>query len=112
MNWSPGMARSLIERWQASGMTREAFCRSVGVAVSSFDYWRRKVATLTEKDDDRRSEVRRAEWIEVVSDGATNRRDLSTDIEVEIGGEILVRFPTGIDAEFLGDLIRRLRSRT
>lgn len=42
--------RELIERWQASGQTVRAFCRSAQVRESAFYWWKRRLAR---RDDDR-----------------------------------------------------------
>jgi len=37
--------RSLIEQWQESGETQEAFCESRGVAVASLRWWKWKLGS-------------------------------------------------------------------
>lgn len=32
-----------FENWKQSGLTRKAFCQNHEIAVSTFDYWRRRV---------------------------------------------------------------------
>lgn len=36
--------RRVLEEWEASGLTRRAFCQKRGIAVTTFDYWRREHA--------------------------------------------------------------------
>lgn len=39
-----GEMRRVVEEYEASGQTRRAFCAKRGMAVSTFDYWRRELA--------------------------------------------------------------------
>jgi hypothetical protein len=34
----------MLEEWEASGLTRRAFCQKRGLPVTTFDYWRREHA--------------------------------------------------------------------
>jgi hypothetical protein len=36
--------RRMLEEWEASGLTRRAFCLKRGIPVTTFDYWRREHA--------------------------------------------------------------------
>ena len=42
--------RGLLERFAASGQSREAFCREQGLIVSSFDRWRRPLEVREDRD--------------------------------------------------------------
>lgn len=43
--------RSVIHRYRQSGMTRKAFCKEHGVALSSLDLWRRRYASEPEASE-------------------------------------------------------------
>lgn len=36
--------RRVMEEYEGSGQSRRAFCEQRGIAVSTFDYWRRELA--------------------------------------------------------------------
>jgi hypothetical protein len=36
--------RQMVEEWEASRLTRRAFCLKRGIPVTTFDYWRREHA--------------------------------------------------------------------
>ena len=36
--------RRMLGEWEASGLTRRAFCLKRGIPVTTFDYWRREHA--------------------------------------------------------------------
>ena len=37
--------RRTVEEWEASGLSRRAFCEKRGIAITTFDYWRRELAS-------------------------------------------------------------------
>ena len=37
--------RRTLEEWEASGLSRRAFCEKRGIATATFDYWRRELAS-------------------------------------------------------------------
>lgn len=82
-----GLSRAEWERqvaeYERSEATREAFCAERGLSVSSLDYWRRKL----------REERTAPGFIELgsVSTGGT----AAWDIELELGGGVVVRFRRG-----------------
>lgn len=39
--------RSLVERWQSSGLSKSAFCRQEGISQATFYYWQRKLRTIS-----------------------------------------------------------------
>lgn len=40
--------RRTLKEWEASGLSRRVFCEKRGIAVTTFDYWRRELASLPE----------------------------------------------------------------
>ena len=42
--------RRHFERWQSSGLTRRAYCAREGLALSTFDHWRREARKAAQRD--------------------------------------------------------------
>ena len=43
--------RHLLEEWQGSGESQAAFCQRVGIKLSSFGYWRRRLSVPAEETE-------------------------------------------------------------
>ena len=41
----------MLEEYKASGLTRREFCRQRGIALTTFDYWRREHAMKRRKQE-------------------------------------------------------------
>jgi len=87
--------RNQIERYEASGQTREEFSAEQGIRVHNLDYWRRK---LSEPAAVPKSEVK---WVpvKVVEEEAT------IDLSV---GKVRITVKAGFDHELLSEVLRVL----
>jgi hypothetical protein len=45
--------RRVLEEYESSGLTRREFCRRRGIALTTFDYWRREHARQPRKQEQR-----------------------------------------------------------
>ena len=74
-----GEWEELIGRFERSGVSRQRFCAEASVAVSSFDYWRRKLrrerATTTDGFIELPAISSRPSW----------------DVELDLGGGMVLR---------------------
>jgi hypothetical protein len=41
--------RRVLDEWESSGLRRREFCQQRGIALTTFDYWRREHATKRRK---------------------------------------------------------------
>ena len=41
--------RGVLDEWETSGLSRREFCQQRGIAVTTFDYWRREHAVKRRK---------------------------------------------------------------
>jgi hypothetical protein len=41
--------RRVLDEWETSGLSRREFCQQRGIAVTTFDYWRREHAVKRRK---------------------------------------------------------------
>jgi transposase-like protein len=87
-------------RWERSGLSVSGFCRREGVSVSSFYYWRRRLA-----DD---AAVESAELF--VPLRVTNRA--ADRIEIELPNRAIVRLPGDCDGALLCRLVQTAGSIT
>ena len=83
-----------VDAWQRSGMSQAAFCRSRGVSVKSFGYWRRKHAQAAGPS--------RALVPIMVDDG------VPLLAELDLPGGLRLRVPLSADAARIGALVRSL----
>jgi hypothetical protein len=69
----------LVSSFERRGLSRKAFCEQASVSISSFDYWRRKLATKAPG------------FIELppIEPGA------AWEIELDLGGGMALRFRRG-----------------
>lgn len=70
--------RSLLEAHAASGLTQTAFCRREGVALSTFQYWKRRLAA-----DERSGPP--ANEPTVIDLGALDDRPAGWEVEIALG---------------------------
>ena len=87
--------RSQIERYEASGQTREEFSAVQGIRVHSLDYWRRK---LNEAAAVPKSEVN---WVPV----KIVEEEAAIDLSV---GKVRITVRAGFNHELLSEVIRVL----
>jgi hypothetical protein len=87
-----------MQAWERSGQPRAAFCRSRGLNLHTFDYWRR---------------VLRAPSTALVPVVVTARRAeavaMPPVVEVVLPDGIRVRVPTGFEAAQVATLVSALR---
>ena len=85
--------RKLIERFERSGQTRGKFCTTHGLALSTFDLWRRKLgATQAPADEDHREAL----FVELTNPAQTLTSRTSSEtggweVEVELGAGVVLR---------------------
>ena len=85
--------RKLIERFERSGQTRGTFCTAHGLALSTFDLWRRKLgATPAAVDEAHREAV----FVELTSPaqtltGAPSSETGAWEVELELGAGVVLR---------------------
>ena len=46
-----GEMRRMVEEYAASGLRRGEFCQQRGIALTTFDYWRREHAVKAQKQE-------------------------------------------------------------
>ena len=85
--------RKLIERFDRSGQTRGNFCAANGLALSTFDLWRRKVGETQAAADEAHPE---SLFVELTN--ATERLGFRTttgtgawEVELELGAGVVLR---------------------
>jgi putative transposase len=69
---------ALIRKFEQGGISRQRFCADAAIAVSTFDYWRRKF---------RREDPAAAGFIELPP--MSSRSDW--DVELDLGGSVVLR---------------------
>ena len=77
--------QQLVSQFERSGQSRRAFCSSQGLSLSTFDLWRRKLRGTPA----RREESGESMFVEVAQVEPT--RSLSWDVELELGGGVVLR---------------------
>ena len=87
--------RDLFERFEQSGQTRGKFCAAHGLALSTFDLWRRKLgATPTPTPVD--EEHPEALFVELANSAQTQMSPTSSgpgawEVELELGAGVVLR---------------------
>ena len=85
--------QKLIERFEGSGQTRGKFCAANGLALSTFDLWRRKLhATATAVEEERPEAL----FVELTHSAQTQTSPISTgtgawEVELELGAGVVLR---------------------
>ena len=81
--------RELMAQFSTSGQAREQFCKERDIAVSTFDYWRRKL----KRQADASSETSTPVFVELTS-GTTspdNGDATAWDVELQLGASTVLR---------------------
>ena len=84
---SPEQWRDLFVRFEQSGQTRERFCAEQGLALSSFDRWRRKLRNATPRG---RAVAEDDLFIEVTPD-TVSPVTMAWDVELQWGTGMFLR---------------------
>ena len=85
--------RKLIERFDRSGQTRGKFCAANGLALSTFDLWRRKLGeTQVPADDEHRESL----FVELTNatesaGSGTSQGTGAWEVELELGAGVVLR---------------------
>ena len=95
-----------IAACERSGMSRRAWCAANGVAVNSLVYWRRRLRPQPL----RARGGRRQALVPIVVRDAARRDAAAASVEIALPGGIVVRAVPTLDVEWLGKLVRELRS--
>lgn len=86
-----------MRAWERSGLTRAAFCRSRGLKLHTFDYWRRELREAS------------SALVPVVVESQQAAAP-STVIEVLLPDGVRVRAPSGCEAARVASLVSALRA--
>ena len=78
--------RQLLERFAASGQSREEFCRARGLTLSSFERWRR---ALGQPAAARTLSGGEPLFLELTTDARASARDW--DLELDLGAGVILR---------------------
>ena len=83
--------QELVERFEGSGQTRGRFCAAHGLALSTFDLWRRKLgATPASVDEPHPDPV----FVELTNPAQTSPPSTGTggwEVELELGAGVVLR---------------------
>lgn len=106
--------RGLVEEWERSGKTREAFALSRGLVVGTLSWWIGKIRRLDQADT-RAPETRTASAFLPVKieppppQGHAIAAPVGRGVEIVLPGGERVHVPVGIDAAWAGELVAALR---
>ena len=103
--------RGLVQEWERSGKTREAFAASRGLVVGTLGWWIGKIRRLDQGAARTAAVPAAAAFlpVRVVSPGATTTTSDDRDVEVVLASGDRVRVPVGVDAVWAGELVAALR---
>ena len=81
--------RTLMQQFSTSGLTRDRFCKDQGIALSTFDYWRRKL----KQQDVPGHQVDTPMFVELSSAPASAPASDSPpwDVELQLGDAVILR---------------------
>jgi len=79
--------QELVERFERAGQSRGRFCAAHGLALSTFDLWRRKLRGAAAV----REEVPEAVFVELSGRPETERGASSWEVELELGAGVVLR---------------------
>jgi len=84
--------QALVDEQQASGLTQSAFCRQRGLALSTFHYWKRKLATAEAGDSARVSAASSGQpaFTEIALPDADEGETRPSEVELELGPGVRV----------------------
>ncbi len=89
-----------VERWRASRLSAGQFAAEIGVNARTLTYWKWKLG---------RPESRRAEFVEVTpTSAAPPCATPSEQLEVVLGGGVVIRVPERFDADELRRVVAAL----
>ena len=77
----------LVERFEREGQTRGGFCAAHGLAVSTFDLWRRKLRGALAV----REEVSEALFVELSNPAVAETQALLWEVELELRAGVVLR---------------------
>jgi len=112
--------RDLIEQWEVSGATQEAFCEALGVAVASLRWWKWKLGVegaLKPGSHGRKHPEAAAMGPAFVPVRVVGRRELAVApdsggaFELALPGGVRLRVPRDFEAESLARLLSVLGER-
>ena len=86
--------RKLIERFDRSGQTRGKFCAANGLALSTFDLWRRKLGETQAPADEAHPESLFVELTNATELAEPSRTAAGTgawEVELELGAGVVLR---------------------
>ena len=85
--------RKLIERFDRSGQTRSKFCVANGLALSTFDLWRRKLGQTRAAADDEHHESLFVELTNATESAGsrTSQETGAWEVELELGAGVVLR---------------------
>ncbi len=86
-----------MRAWERSGQTRAAFCRSRGLNLNTFDYWRRALRSTS------------TALVPVVVAPTVDTQSVAAVIEVVLPDGLRVRVPPGCEAQ-VGAVVSALRT--
>lgn len=89
--------QELFNEWKQSGLTRAAFCRKHKLAVSTFDYWRRRIRERSRSKS------------ELVKVSVNQPSKHNTKLILELPGGIRLDIPSDYCSDHLKRLITDLR---
>jgi len=93
--------RTMVERWQRSGLSAAGFCRREGIQARRLSYWKRVLGVRP----GRRASQTRLAPVQVVDLG------LAASIEVVLGGGERLVVREGVSPELLREVLTALRER-
>ncbi|HWV38438.1 MAG TPA: IS66 family insertion sequence element accessory protein TnpB [Vulgatibacter sp.] len=91
----------IIEEFERSGMTQQAFAERRGIAVSTLRSWIYRARPVEEAAP----AAPRLVPVHVVASPAPSGAGTGALLELAIGERIVVRFPAGTDPRYLAELV-------
>ena len=83
--------RKLVERFDRSGQSRSNFCAANGLALSTFDLWRRKLGETQAAADEAHPESLFVELTEPVERSRSAAGTSGWEVELELGAGVVLR---------------------
>lgn len=97
--------RTLVAEFESSGETPAAFGERHGVRPSTLAWWRSEFKRATSDEGERPAEP---PAVETVPRRSSSSKSVPSGVEVQFG-DIIVRFPPGVSAEFIGAVVLELK---
>jgi transposase-like protein len=93
--------RQLLDRYERSGVSQKAFCLRHGVALSTLQYWLRRVRDADQEPS--------ASFVEIPQvSGVTRALSGEAAVIIELPGGARLEVPSGTDARWLSGLVRAM----